>query len=54
MVVILINFMSRQAGGGGNAKMMNFGKSRARMMDESARRIRFSNVAGLKEEKEDL
>ena len=55
MVLILINFMSRQGGGGGaNAKMMNFGKSRAKMMDDSVRKIRFSNVAGLDEEKEEL
>jgi len=43
----------RAAGGGGaNAKMMNFGKSRARMTHTS--NINFKNVAGLMEEKEDL
>ncbi len=54
MILILMSFMSRQAGGGSNAKMMNFGKSRAKMMDESAMRVRFSSVAGLKEEKAEL
>ena len=54
MVVILINFMSRQSGGGANSKMMNFGKSRARMLDETVIRVRFANVAGLEEEKEEL
>ena len=54
MVIILISFMSRQNGGGANAKMMNFGRSRAKLMDESAKKVRFSNVAGLNEEKEEL
>lgn len=55
MLTVIMTFISRQSGGGGaNAKMMNFGKNRARMMDETARKIRFSNVAGLQEEKEDL
>jgi len=40
-------------GGGGGGKMMNFGKSRARL-DNGARKITFADVAGLKEEKEDL
>ena len=39
-------------GGGTNAKMMNFGKSRAQLIDET--NITFKDVAGLKEEKEDL
>ncbi|MGN0514482.1 MAG: ATP-dependent metallopeptidase FtsH/Yme1/Tma family protein, partial [Lachnospiraceae bacterium] len=54
MVIILISFMSRQNGGGANAKMMNFGRSRAKLMDESAKKVRFANVAGLNEEKEEL
>jgi cell division protease FtsH len=54
MLLILFNFMSRSSGGGANAKMMNFGRSRAKLMDESARKVRFANVAGLKEEKEEL
>ena len=48
----MINRMS--AAGGNNGKMMNFGKSRARMLDPSARKTTFSDVAGLKEEKEEL
>lgn len=35
-------------------KMMNFGKSRARMISPDARRVTFQDVAGLQEEKEDL
>ena len=53
VVVIIIMVMNRSAGGGGaNARMMNFGKSRARMRRDS--KVNFSNVAGLVEEKEEL
>ena len=41
-------------GGAGNAKMVNFGKSRARMSSEKDKRVTFSDVAGLKEEKDEL
>ena len=51
---VLILFMNRQAGGGGNAQMMNFGKSRARMYSDKDNRITFKDVAGLIEEKQDL
>ena len=53
-VMILVFMMNMRAGGGGgtNAKMMNFGKSRARMTHNS--NVTFKNVAGLREEKEDL
>ena len=44
--------MARQ--GGGNSKVMNFGKSRARVSDPSKNRITFKDVAGAKEEKEEL
>lgn len=55
LVVVLFSFMSRQANGGQSAgKMMNFGKSRARMMTESVNKVKFTDVAGLKEEKEEL
>ena len=53
VVVIIIMVMNRSAGGGGaNARMMNFGKSWARMSRDS--KVNFSNVAGLVEEKEEL
>ena len=53
VVVIIIMVMNRSAGGGGaNARMMNFGKSRARMSRDN--KVNFSNVAGLEEEKEEL
>lgn len=55
VVMIVIMFMNRSMNGGGsNAKMMNFGKSRARLSDEKDKKITFEEVAGLDEEKEDL
>ena len=50
---ILFTIMNNQAGGG-NAQMMNFGKSRAKMSTDSEKKIGFANVAGLQEEKEEL
>lgn len=55
LVVFLFIFMNRQmTGNSSNAKMMNFGKSRARISTEADKKINFSHVAGLQEEKEDL
>ncbi|MGN0317168.1 MAG: ATP-dependent zinc metalloprotease FtsH [Lachnospira sp.] len=55
IVIILVMFISRQtAGGGSNSKMMNFGKSRARMITGEDNKITFKDVAGLQEEKEEL
>ena len=52
-VVILMNRMMAGAQGGSNSKMMNFGKSRAKMI-KGLDGINFGSVAGLQEEKEDL
>ncbi|TCS78110.1 cell division protease FtsH [Muricomes intestini] len=52
-VTLIFMLMNRQ-GGGANAKAMNFGKSRARMSTESDKKVTFADVAGLKEEKEEL
>lgn len=55
VVMIMIMFMNRSMNGGGsNAKMMNFGKSRAKLSDDKDIKITFEEVAGLEEEKEDL
>lgn len=54
LVIFLFMMMNRQAGGGGGTKMMNFGKSRAKMANDSNVRVTFKNVAGLDEEKEEL
>ena len=51
-IFLLFMLMNRQ--GGGNAKAMNFGKSRARMSGPEDKKVTFANVAGLKEEKEEL
>ena len=59
LVLFLFVMMTRQmaAGGGGgnaNSKMMNFGRSRAKMSRPDDMKVTFQNVAGLQEEKEDL
>ncbi len=56
IVVIFFMFLNRQAmmSGGGNNQMMNFGKSRARMTEGKDHPVTFDQVAGLKEEKEEL
>ena len=56
VIIFIFVFMNRQAaaGGGSNSKMMNFGKSRAKMMDPRAVKVTFKQVAGLSEEKEEL
>jgi len=53
--ILFMIMMNAQSGGGGaNAKMMNFGKSRARMTSKEDIETRFNDVAGLQEEKEEV
>ena len=52
LIFMMMNAQNAQANGGG--KMMNFGKSRARMSMAGETKITLKDVAGLKEEKEDL
>ena len=52
MVILLFSMMNRQQNGG--SMMMNFGRSRAKMFTPDAKKVTFSDVAGLKEEKEEL
>jgi ATP-dependent metalloprotease FtsH len=55
IIIVVISFMSNQASvGGGNSKVMNFGKSRAKMTTDENKNVTFKNVAGLEEEKEEL
>lgn len=55
IVFLLFTLMSNQsAGGGGGSKVMNFGKSRAKMSTEDSKKVTFKEVAGLDEEKEEL
>ncbi|WP_338108874.1 ATP-dependent zinc metalloprotease FtsH [Clostridium fessum] len=52
VLIFLFMFINSRSGGGANAKMMNFGRSRARMVSTS--KVNFTKVAGLEEEKEEL
>jgi cell division protease FtsH len=55
IIVVLFSFISNQASvGGGNNKVMNFGKNRAKMTTDENKKTNFKNVAGLDEEKEEL
>lgn len=55
VIIVLFSFLSNQASvGGGNSKVMNFGKSRAKMSTEENKNTTFKNVAGLDEEKDEL
>lgn len=53
-IIMLFIWARMQGGGGSNGKMMNFGKSRAQVIDKANNPIRFANVAGLEEEKEEM
>lgn len=52
MLVFIVTLLTRGGAGGANGQMMNFGKSKAKMVKTTD--IKFENVAGLKEEKEEL
>ena len=52
VLIFLFMFINSRSGGGANAKMMNFGRSRAQMVSTS--KVNFTKVAGLEEEKEEL
>lgn len=56
IMIIMFSFLTNQAsgGGGGNSKVMNFGKSRAKLTTDEGKTTTFKNVAGLHEEKEEL
>jgi len=55
IIIVLFSFMSNQAAvGGSNSKVMNFGKSRARLTTDEHKTTTFKNVAGLDEEKDEL
>lgn len=54
LIVVLVMSMANRGAGGTNAKMMDFGRSRARMTTSDKQKIRFDDVAGLEEEKEEL
>lgn len=54
IIIVIMMMTNRQAGGGGGAKMMNFGKSRAKLTNGTQNPVTFKDVAGLQEEKEEL
>ena len=54
IIIVIMMMTNRQASGGGGAKMMNFGKSRAKLMNGTQNPVTFKDVAGLQEEKEEL
>lgn len=54
VIIVFFTFMNNQSAGGGNSKVMNFGKSRAKMVIDTEKKVTFKNVAGLDEEKEEL
>lgn len=53
-ILFMIVMNNQAAAGGGGSKMMNFGKSRARMTVDENGNVTFDKVAGLREEKEEL
>ncbi len=54
LFMILMGNQNNVSSGGGNNRMMNFGKSRAKMTTDENKKVTFANVAGLQEEKEEL
>ena len=54
IALLFIFFLSQAQGGGSGGRMMNFGKSKAKMYDNKKKRVRFSDVAGADEEKQEL
>ena len=54
VLMLIILFVLTQQLGAGNGKINNFGKNRAKLSDPNSKKVTFDNVAGLKEEKEEL
>ena len=53
-IMAVVWFLMMRAQGGGNGRVMSFGRSRARMQDPSKNKVTFADVAGTDEEKEEL
>ncbi|MFD1030295.1 ATP-dependent zinc metalloprotease FtsH [Metaplanococcus flavidus] len=54
IIFILFFFLLNQSQGGGGGRVMNFGKSKAKLYDEQKQKVRFNDVAGADEEKQEL
>ena len=54
IIFILFFFLLNQSQGGGGGRVMNFGKSKAKLFDDQKQKVRFNDVAGADEEKQEL
>ena len=54
IIFIFFFFLLNQAQGGGGGRVMNFGKSKARLYNDEKKKVRFNDVAGADEEKQEL
>ncbi len=54
IIFILFFFLLNQAQGGGGGRVMNFGKSKAKLYNDEKKKVRFDDVAGADEEKQEL
>ena len=54
IIFILFFFLLNQAQGGGGGRVMNFGKSKAKLYNDEKKKVRFNDVAGADEEKQEL
>lgn len=54
IIFILFFFLLNQSQGGGGGRVMNFGKSKAKLYDDQKHKVRFPDVAGADEEKQEL
>ncbi|MCM3712189.1 ATP-dependent zinc metalloprotease FtsH [Sporosarcina luteola] len=54
IIIILFFFLLNQAQGGGGGRVMNFGKSKAKLHSDDRKKVRFTDVAGADEEKAEL
>ncbi|RXK17212.1 ATP-dependent zinc metalloprotease FtsH [Macrococcus sp. DPC7161] len=54
LAFLFIFFISQSQGGGGGGRVMNFGKSKAKLYDDKKKKVRFTDVAGADEEKAEL
>ncbi|WP_110926099.1 ATP-dependent zinc metalloprotease FtsH [Bacillus massiliglaciei] len=54
IIFILFFFLLNQAQGGGGGRVMNFGKSKAKLYSDDKKKVRFNDVAGADEEKQEL
>ncbi|WP_239256341.1 ATP-dependent zinc metalloprotease FtsH [Listeria ilorinensis] len=54
IIIILFFFLMSQSQGGGGGKVMSFGKSKAKLYNDEKKKVRFTDVAGADEEKQEL